>query len=119
MEVQRSFLDALQSMSTAMCAVRALHRRSMVYSERDQATCKQCTLPYQRTAVNFLRRYKWAFKPEYDDLAPALPLPDLRQFAPDVEHMLQVRIMDAAHVRTHSVSLGRAILSSPIVCTCA
>ena len=106
MEVQRSFLAALQSMSAAMCAVRALLRSFMAPSERNQVTCKQCTLPYQRTALNFLRRYKWAFKPEYDDLAPALPLADLRQFAPDAEHMLQVGGMDAAHIRTHFILSG-------------
>ncbi|TFY64217.1 hypothetical protein EVJ58_g2758 [Rhodofomes roseus] len=72
MKIQLNFLTALQVMSMAMCAI----------------TYKQCTLPYQRTALNFVRRHKWAFKPEYEDLAPALPLPDLRRFVPEVEEML-------------------------------
>ncbi|KZT74069.1 Mak10-domain-containing protein [Daedalea quercina L-15889] len=72
MKIQLGLLTALQSMSTAMCVI----------------TSKQCTLPYKRTSLNFVRRYKWAFRPEYDDLAPALPLPDLRQFAPEVEQVL-------------------------------
>ncbi|KAH9930842.1 Mak10-domain-containing protein [Fomitopsis serialis] len=72
MNIQLGFLTALQAMSAAMCTI----------------TYKQCTLPYQRTALNFVRRYKWAFKPEYEDLAPAMPLPDLRLFTPGVEQML-------------------------------
>ena len=64
--------------------------------DQKQVTYKQCTLPYQRTALNVLRRYKWAFKPEYDDLAPAPPFPDLRLFAPDVEGTIRVSPLNAA-----------------------
>lgn len=49
-----------------------------------------------------MRRYKWAFRPEYEDLAPALPLPDLGQFAPDVEQILQVNFMKPDFIRTHN-----------------
>lgn len=42
-----------------------------------------------------MRRYKWALNPEYDSLVPALPLPDLRAFAPQVSEVLHVSTTDA------------------------
>ncbi|KAI0933432.1 hypothetical protein AcV5_005579 [Taiwanofungus camphoratus] len=73
MVFQFQFLTALQVMSIAMCAL----------------TYKRLTLPYKRTSLNFIRRYKWAFKPEYDNLAPALPLPDLLSFTPHTTEIFQ------------------------------
>ncbi|OCH86192.1 hypothetical protein OBBRIDRAFT_738454 [Obba rivulosa] len=73
MVFQSMFLTALQVISIALCAI----------------TFKDLTLPWRRMSLNFIKRYKWAFKPEYDDLAPALPPPDLLKFGPQVTRMLQ------------------------------
>jgi len=70
---QSAFLIALEIMAIAMCAI----------------TFKHATLPFKRTSLNFVRRYKWAFEAEYDDCVPAVPLPDLRSFAPQVTELLQ------------------------------
>ncbi|KAG1736921.1 Mak10 subunit, NatC N-terminal acetyltransferase-domain-containing protein [Suillus paluster] len=49
---QSQFLTALQSLSIAVFSI----------------TVKQTTFSWRRTRLNFLRRYKWAFMPEYEDL---------------------------------------------------
>ncbi|KAH9939576.1 Mak10-domain-containing protein [Amylocystis lapponica] len=70
---QFQFLTALQIMSTAMCAL----------------TSKQVTAPFRRTSLNFSRRYKWAFRSEFDDLAPIEPALNLISFRAHVTQMLQ------------------------------
>ena len=37
--------------------------------------------PPSRLALNFVRRYKWAFRPEYARLRPQVAAPDLSAFA--------------------------------------
>ncbi|KAI9451627.1 Mak10-domain-containing protein [Lactarius psammicola] len=37
--------------------------------------------PAERVALNFIRRYKWAFRPEYKKLRPQVAIPDLSSFA--------------------------------------
>ncbi|KAH9033987.1 Mak10-domain-containing protein [Lactarius deliciosus] len=37
--------------------------------------------PAERLALNFVRRYKWAFRPEYKNLRPQVAIPDLSSFA--------------------------------------
>ena len=37
--------------------------------------------PPERLALNFVRRYKWAFRPEYKKLRPQTAIPDLSSFA--------------------------------------
>ncbi len=37
--------------------------------------------PAERLALNFVRRYKWAFRPEYKKLRPQVGIPDLSAFA--------------------------------------
>jgi hypothetical protein len=37
--------------------------------------------PAPRLALNFARRYKWAFRPEYEGLSPQVAAPDLSAFA--------------------------------------
>jgi len=37
--------------------------------------------PSSRLALNFVRRYKWAFRPEYAKLRPQVAAPDLSAFA--------------------------------------
>ncbi|KAG2359731.1 Mak10 subunit, NatC N-terminal acetyltransferase-domain-containing protein [Suillus spraguei] len=49
---QLQFLTALQSLSMTVFAI----------------TVKQMTFSWRRTRLNFLRRYKWAFTPEYEDI---------------------------------------------------
>jgi hypothetical protein len=49
---QLQFLTALQSLSMTIFAI----------------TVKKTTFSWRRTRLNFLRRYKWAFTPEYEDI---------------------------------------------------
>ena len=37
--------------------------------------------PPERLSLNFVRRYKWAFRPEYKKLRPQMAIPDLSSFA--------------------------------------
>ncbi len=37
--------------------------------------------PAERLALNFVRRYKWAFRLEYEKLRPQVAIPDLSSFA--------------------------------------
>ncbi len=56
-----------------------------------QLTAGSITSSWRRISLNFLRRYKWVFDPEFDKLAPAEPIPDLFAFPPVLEELLQVR----------------------------
>ncbi|KZT11152.1 Mak10-domain-containing protein [Laetiporus sulphureus 93-53] len=62
---QSRFLTALQLMSIVISAL--MYNQSTV-------------LPMKRLSLNFMRRYKWALKPEYDYLTPAHPLPDFLSY---------------------------------------
>ncbi|KAH9057687.1 Mak10-domain-containing protein [Lactarius vividus] len=61
----RSYLTSFQSLCTGMYMLMlpALHH------------------PAERLALNFVRRYKWAFRPEYKKLRPQIAIPDLSSFA--------------------------------------
>ncbi|KAI9433909.1 Mak10 subunit, NatC N-terminal acetyltransferase-domain-containing protein [Lactarius indigo] len=61
----RSYLTSFQSLCTGMYMLMlpALHH------------------PAERLALNFVRRYKWAFRPEYKTLRPQVAIPDLSSFA--------------------------------------
>ncbi|KAH7928162.1 Mak10-domain-containing protein [Leucogyrophana mollusca] len=65
LKLQSAFLTALQLMSTAVFSV----------------TIKQLSFSWQRMRLNFLRRYKWAFLPEYDDVdLPPVGHPNFLKF---------------------------------------
>lgn len=61
----RSYLTSFQSLCTGMYMLMlpGLHH------------------PAERLALNFVRRYKWAFRPEYKRLRPQVTIPDLSSFA--------------------------------------
>ncbi|KAI0282481.1 Mak10 subunit, NatC N-terminal acetyltransferase-domain-containing protein [Russula aff. rugulosa BPL654] len=61
----RSYLNAFRSLCTGMFMV-------MLPALRQ---------PASRLALNFVRRYKWAFRPEYVRLRPQVAAPDLSAFA--------------------------------------
>jgi len=44
-------------------------------------TCSYLRQPPLRLALNFVRRYKWAFRPEYEGLRTQVAAPDLSAFA--------------------------------------
>ncbi|SRR6266851_101932 len=46
-----------------------------------QLTLPALRQPALRLALNFVRRYKWAFRPEYEGLRPQVAAPDLSAFA--------------------------------------
>ena len=46
-----------------------------------QLTLPALRQPASRLALNFVRRYKWAFRPEYAKLRPQVAAPDLSAFA--------------------------------------
>ena len=56
-----------------------------------QLTAGSITSSWRRISLNFLRRYKWVFDPEFDKLAPAEPIPDLFAFPPVLQALVQVR----------------------------
>ena len=43
-------------------------------------------------SLNFARRYKWAFRPAFDELPPADPVPDLQNFVAQIPQMFTVRV---------------------------
>ncbi|KAI0285229.1 Mak10 subunit, NatC N-terminal acetyltransferase-domain-containing protein [Russula brevipes] len=61
----RSYLTAFQSLCTGMFML----------------TLPALRQPARRLALNFVRRYKWAFRPEYARLRPQVAAPDLSAFA--------------------------------------
>ncbi|KAF8461150.1 Mak10 subunit, NatC N-terminal acetyltransferase-domain-containing protein [Russula ochroleuca] len=60
-----SYLSAFRSLCTGMFIL----------------TLPALRLPASRLALNFVRRYKWAFRPEYARLRPQVAAPDLLAFA--------------------------------------
>ncbi|CDO71912.1 hypothetical protein BN946_scf184940.g59 [Trametes cinnabarina] len=84
-------LAALQMISSTLVALTAGHIAS----------------PWRRITLNFLRRYKWLFKPEFDHLPPAEPIPDLLSFP----HTLKGLLLDKFYSPTASLQLAQDILS--------
>ncbi|KAG1856630.1 Mak10 subunit, NatC N-terminal acetyltransferase-domain-containing protein [Suillus subalutaceus] len=69
---QLQFLTALQSLSMTVFAI----------------TVKKTTFSWRRTRLNFLRRYKWAFMPEYEDIdLQPIGHPSFTKFATACESM--------------------------------
>lgn len=93
---QASFLTALQLMAVAMCGL----------------TYKQATLPYERTALNFIRRYKWASRPEYEPLVDAEPLPDLRLFFVQASGLAQDEYFSASLSFLQAGDILRSLIDS-------
>ena len=54
-----------------------------------QLTLPGLRQPAPRLALNFIRRYKWAFRPEYARLRPQVAVPDLTAFASASEDVLK------------------------------
>ncbi|KAI1791577.1 Mak10 subunit, NatC N-terminal acetyltransferase-domain-containing protein [Ganoderma leucocontextum] len=54
------------------------------------------TSTWKRVSINFSRRYKWILSPEFDNLPPAHPTPDLLSFPPALDEFLRVSPL-AAH----------------------
>ncbi|KAI0713691.1 Mak10 subunit, NatC N-terminal acetyltransferase-domain-containing protein [Earliella scabrosa] len=93
---QASHLSALQMMCTALVALTAGH----------------ITSSWRRISLNFLRRFKWLFDPEFDKLVPADPVPDLFGFPPALEELSK----DELYSPSASFELARDIfvhLSQP------
>ncbi|KAF8496739.1 hypothetical protein F5888DRAFT_1803921 [Russula emetica] len=61
----RSYLNAFRSLCTGMFMLMLPELRQ----------------PASRLALNFVRRYKWVFRPEYARLRPQVAAPDLSAFA--------------------------------------
>ncbi|RDX47440.1 hypothetical protein OH76DRAFT_1385246 [Lentinus brumalis] len=92
LDFQKAHLTALQLICTALVSL----------------TAGSITSSWRRISLNFLRRYKWVFDPEFDKLAPAEPIPDLFAFPPVLEEPLQDRFYSPAA----SFELARGILLS-------
>ncbi|KAI0628810.1 Mak10-domain-containing protein [Trametes polyzona] len=63
--------------------------------------------PWRRLTLNFLKRYKWLFNPEFDDLVPAEPLPDLLAFP----NALRAFLLDEHYSPSATFQLAQDILS--------
>ncbi|GBE82822.1 Mak10-domain-containing protein [Sparassis crispa] len=70
---QFDFLSALHIMSIAMCAL----------------TSRQVVTSFRRMSLNFVKRYKWLFRSEFDDLVPVDPSPDFYNYSPEVTELTQ------------------------------
>ncbi|KAG1749555.1 Mak10 subunit, NatC N-terminal acetyltransferase-domain-containing protein [Suillus lakei] len=89
---QLQFLTALQSLSIAVFAI----------------TVKRTTFSWRRTRLNFLRRYKWAFTPEYEDIdIQPFGHPSFTKFAAACESTQK----DTQYLSLDSIALAREVLS--------
>ncbi|KAI0657175.1 Mak10-domain-containing protein [Cubamyces menziesii] len=88
---QAEHLSALQMISTTLVAL----------------TAASITSPWHRISLNFLRRYKWVFKTEFDALVPVKPEPDLLAFPDSLKQFL----LDELYSPSASLQLARDILS--------
>ncbi|KAI0355145.1 Mak10-domain-containing protein [Trametes cingulata] len=70
-------------------------------------TAEYITSPWHRISLNFLRRYKWLFNPDFDGLVPAEPIPDLLAF-PDA---LKEFLLDELYSPAQSFQLAQDILT--------
>ncbi|KIM87338.1 hypothetical protein PILCRDRAFT_63658, partial [Piloderma croceum F 1598] len=93
MKFQHVFLTALQTMSMTMFSVTAL----------------SLSFPLQRLRLNFLRRYKWAFRPSYDAIdSTVVAPPDFFKFLSARQELLAVR--DEGFSPSDSFKLARCLL---------
>ncbi|OAX36010.1 Mak10-domain-containing protein [Rhizopogon vinicolor AM-OR11-026] len=99
---QSQFLTALQAISIAIFAI--LTGRKV--------TVKQMTFSWQRTRLNFLRRYKWAFVPEYEDIdLQPFGHPSFTKFAAACDSEAVHKASDEQYIFLDSIALAREILS--------
>ncbi|KAM5542815.1 hypothetical protein V8D89_003776 [Ganoderma adspersum] len=87
---QANHLAALQLISTTLVAL----------------TSGYITSTWNRVSTNFLRRYKWVLNPEFDELPPAHPTPDLLSFPPTLDEFLK----DTLYSPSRSFELAENIL---------
>jgi N-alpha-acetyltransferase 35, NatC auxiliary subunit len=60
---------------------------------------KLMSFAWQRMRFNFCRRYKWAFRSEYDDIeTPVIAPPEFHRFMPACTETLKVSLMPAVLV---------------------
>ncbi|KAG2073488.1 Mak10-domain-containing protein [Suillus decipiens] len=94
---QLQFLTALQSLSMTVFAI----------------TVKQITFSWRRTRFNFLRRYKWAFTPEYEDIdLQPLGHPSFTKFAAAYESMQKDKQFSLDGI-TLAIEVLSCLLTSP------
>ncbi|KAI0738031.1 Mak10 subunit, NatC N-terminal acetyltransferase-domain-containing protein [Daedaleopsis nitida] len=88
---QAKHIAALQMISTSLVAL----------------TAGYIVSSWRRIALNFLRRYKWMFKPEFDNIVP-VEMPNLSGF----EAMLEELLKDEAFSPAANLQLAHDILVS-------
>ncbi|KAI0373145.1 Mak10-domain-containing protein [Pilatotrama ljubarskyi] len=79
----------------------------MVFTTLVALTAGCITSPWHRITLNFLRRYKWLFDPDFDDLVPAEPIPDLLAFP----NALQEFLLDQLYSPSQSFLLAHDIVT--------
>lgn len=86
-----SYLNAFRSLCTGMFVVRVPgpYPCNLLTMKTTQLTLPGLRQPAPRLALNFIRRYKWAFRPEYARLSPQVAVPDLTAFASASEDVLK------------------------------
>ncbi|KAI0668348.1 Mak10-domain-containing protein [Trametes maxima] len=89
---QAQHLTALQTISTTLVALTAGYIAS----------------PWRRISLNFLRRYKWLFNPQFDELVPAEPIPDLLAFPDALKDFLS---QDDSYSPSASLQLAQDVLT--------
>ncbi|KAI9069479.1 Mak10-domain-containing protein [Trametes sanguinea] len=87
---QAEHLTALEMISTALVSL----------------TAGYITSPWRRISLNFVRRYKWLFNPDFERLPPAHPIPDLRSFPNALKDLL----LDELYSPSASLELAQNIL---------
>jgi len=91
MQFQYKFLTSLQAMSVGMFSV----------------SMKLMSFAWQRMRFNFCRRYKWAFRSEYDDIeTPVIAPPEFHRFMPACTETLK----DEYFSPSNSFKFARSIL---------
>jgi hypothetical protein len=90
--VFRPFLIALHAMCEGMFVVRILYPTlTSANTKIAQMTIPLMTLPGERLYLNFLKRYKWAFLPEYVNMPEPIPtMPNYDAFIDACNAMLGV-----------------------------
>jgi N-alpha-acetyltransferase 35, NatC auxiliary subunit len=95
MEFQRLFLRALTSMCKGMLIVSLVLSNSrefyLTYTTIQILLLAQTNRPnWERLRLNFVRRYKWAFTPEYEDAGTVFIQPDFERFPQACAAVLRV-----------------------------
>ncbi|KAH9857479.1 Mak10-domain-containing protein [Lenzites betulinus] len=77
----------------------------MIFTTLVVLTAGHITSPWPRITINFLKRYKWLFRPEFNELTPAEPIPDLLAFPTALKDFL----LDEYHSPSESFLLAQNI----------